>query len=174
MPSYGDRQQKDGNGGWLTWWKLAAMTVGSGVILAITAVATVADPTYVLAIASVSVLLAIGFLVVELATTAPGPRLVIREDGPQQSRWRWKGNIALLLAIASIIASLGKSAAEIWNAGEDSPAPATKETAAQPPIINNTTNIYRDRPPRHRACGFAGCQGRSVDRACRQRSGFCR
>ena len=173
MPSYGDRQQEDGNGGWLTWWKLAAMTVGSGVILAITAVATVADPTYVLAIASVSVLLAIGFLVVELTTTAPGPRLVIREDGPQ-SRWRWKGNIALLLAIASIIASLGKSAAEIWNAGGDSTAPATKETAAQPPIINNTTNIYRDRPPRHRACGSAGCQGHSIDRACRRRSGFCR
>lgn len=151
------QQKKHENEQWLTWWKLAVVTVGSGVVLVITAVITEADPTYILVLASACALLAIGFLVVELRTNAPNPRLVIREDGPKPTRWRWKSNVALLLAIASIIASLGKAGAEIWKASQGSQVSAAKESALQPSIVNNNTNICRARLPRHRVCKLRHC-----------------
>lgn len=152
-----DQQGRHENGQWLTWWKLAVITVGSGVILVITAVITEADPTYILVLASACAVLAIGFLVVELRTNAPNPRLVIREDGPKPTRWRWKSNVALLLAIASIIASLGKAGAEIWNASRGSQTPVAKEGAPQPSIVNNNTNICRAHLPQGQVCKSRHC-----------------
>lgn len=113
--------------GSLTWAKLGAVCLASGLLLAMAGALTAANSTFFLVDASACIALAVAFFVKSLKTNAPRPQLTGRG-----ARGGWGVNALLVLVVLSASSPLVKT-------GLETAARGSVATPSAPPIINKVT-----------------------------------
>jgi hypothetical protein len=131
--------------GLLTWAKLGAVCLASGLLLAAAAAFTTANSTFFLIDASACIGLAVVFFVKALKSGAP--RL---EEARASTRSSWGVNVLLVMVLLSASSPLVKT-------GLETAAQGSVATPPPPPIINKVTCPLT--VPNGGACKGGRCAG---------------
>ena len=129
----------------LTWAKLGAVCLASGLVLALAAALAPANSTFFLVDASACIALAVVFFVVALRTHAPLPPAASRNP-----RTGWGVNVLLVMVVLSASSPLIKTGLETAARGSSATPPA-------PPIINKVSCPLT--VPKGDACRHGDCAG---------------